>query len=653
MVEHRSILRLVRNTDYVQLEANDVVAQASTISFDAATFEIWGALLAGARLVIVSKEQLLLPVTLARKLEQHGVTVLFVTTAIFNQIARETVQAFARLRYLLFGGEKVEPQWVKRVLAEAPPQHLLHVYGPTETVTFASWCELNARDCEQAIPIGRPITNTRMYILDARQEPVPMGVAGELYIGGPGVARGYLNQPELTAERFVQDPFATEPGARLYKTGDLGRFLPDGHIEFLGRNDFQVKIRGFRIELGEIETRLAEHPVLRDAVVIAREDTPGDKRLVAYYVTHTEQPHDPGADGLRAHLSGSLPEYMVPAAYMRLDRLPLTLNGKLDRKALPAPDASAYSLRGYEEPQGELETLLAQIFAEVLKLDRVGRHDNFFELGGHSLLAVQLMSRIQQALPLDIRLAQLFAHPTLSEIARLLQNAASAQLPPIVPADRGKPLPLSFAQQRLWFLAQMEGVSETYHMPFGLQLNGTLHRSALRQALDHILLRHEALRTCFPSLEGQPVQQIIPVECSRFRLLEQSASHAELLRIKEEEARQPFDLALGPLIRGRLVQHSEQQHTLLVTMHHIVSDGWSMSLFLNELSALYGAYRQGVAPALAPLPLQYADYAVWQRQWVSGPVLQAQAEYWKNTLAGAPAFAGAAHRSSSSGATGF
>ena len=433
----------------------------------------------------------------------------------------------------------------------------------------------------------------------------------------------------------------SQSGARMYRTGDLGRWLPDGNIEFLGRNDFQVKIRGFRIELGEIETRLAGHPAVREAVVIAREDTPGDKRLVAYYTSNEE--HDvPGVEQLRSHLAAVLPEHMVPAAYVRLESLPLTPNGKLDRKALPAPDGEAYATRGYEAPQGEIEEKLAAIWAEVLKLDRVGREDNFFSLGGHSLLAVRVVTRLRHALGVEVAIRDLFAHPVLADLAAVLHGAAHAELPLIAATGRGERLPLSFAQQRLWFLAQMDGVSETYHIPFGLRLKGDLNRTALRQSLDRILARHEALRTTFVFVEEQPVQRIGDGEASCFLLIEHDLrehgdAQAELARLVSWEAGAPFDLEAGPLIRGRLIRLAEDEHALLITMHHIVSDGWSMGLLLDELGKLYSAFLRGQDDPLPPLGIQYADYALWQRQWIEGEILQRQAAYWKTALAGVPA----------------
>ncbi|HEX2206961.1 MAG TPA: amino acid adenylation domain-containing protein, partial [Longimicrobium sp.] len=430
-------------------------------------------------------------------------------------------------------------------------------------------------------------------------------------------------------------PFGGEPGARMYRTGDLARWRPDGTMEFLGRTDFQVKVRGFRIEPGEIEARLAEHADVREAVVLAREDVPGDVRLVAYFVGAVD------AEALRAHLSERLPEYMVPAAYVRLDALPLTPNGKIDRKALPAPEGDAYASREYEAPASETEQALAEIWSEVLGVERIGRRDGFFKLGGHSLLAVRVVSRVRQVLGVEVPLVELFRSPLLADLARVIENAARTELPPIERVDRGGRLPLSFAQQRLWFLEQLGDLGGTYHIPTRLRLQGELERGALRRALDAIVARHEALRTTFVEVEGGPVQRIAPVEESRFQLAEHDLggdpeAQSELRRLLGEEARAPFDLARGPLIRGRLIRLARDEHVLVVTVHHVVSDGWSMGVFTRELGALYGAFRRGEPDPLPALPVQYADYAAWQRRWVEGDVLQAQTEYWTETLAGAP-----------------
>ena len=512
---------------------------------------------------------------------------------------------------------------------------------PLDVCTF----DIPQSDGESAsVPIGRPIANTQVYVLDAYGEPVPVGVSGELYIGGAGVARGYLNRPELTEERFLPDPFSSSPGARMYRSGDLGRWRSDGNIECLGRNDFQVKIRGFRIELGEIESRLAAYPGVRDAVVSALEGEAGDKRLVAYYTVPEESAAGESlpVEDLRRFLAEKLPEYMVPAAYVRMDMLPLTGNGKLDRKALPSPDEGAFARPGYEPPLGETERRLAAIWADLLKLDQVGRHDNFFDLGGHSLLAVRVVSRLHRDLGAEVPLATLFTYPVLSEFARCLGTVVTEELSPLPLADRSGRLPLSLAQQRLWFLAQMEGGNQAYNIPFGLRLTGGVDRAALRRALNRIVARHEALRTTFVMLDGDPVQQITPEQDSQFLLLEQDLSQAAdperaLGRLVAEEGSAPFDLERGPLVRGRLLHLGGAEWALLITMHHIVSDGWSMGIFKNELSTLYSAFHDGLPDPLHPLGIQYADYAVWQRKWLAGDRLQQQAAYWKSTLSGAPA----------------
>jgi amino acid adenylation domain-containing protein len=655
MVEHRSVVRLVCNTDYVRLGPEDVIAQASNISFDAATFEVWGALLTGARVVIIGKDALLSPAMLAQQLRHNGVTTMFLTTALFNQVACDAVEVFSGLRYLLFGGERVEPRWVARVLKNARVRHLLHVYGPTETVTFATWHEVKTVEEGRTVPIGRPIANTSAYILDAHLRPVPVGVAGELYIGGPGVARGYLKRPELTAERFVQDPFVKETGSRMYKTGDLARWLRDGAIEFLGRNDHQVKIRGFRVELGEIEARLSEYPGVREVVVLVREDEPGNKRLVAYYATAAEMDVQQtgrapevavSAEQLRAYLAQKLPEYMVPAAYVRMVQLPLTINGKVDRSALPEPEGDAYATREYEAPQGELESRLAEIWTEVLKLEPVGRHDSFFELGGHSLLATQLISKMRSRFEIDLPLKALFEQPTVAQLARLIaRTEKNNDVPPIRPVDRAKfdRLPLSFAQERLWFIHQLEPGSVAYNVPGAVILHGDLDVSQLDQALNLIIARHENLRTVFPSEDGQARQLIL--DSLDFKLERIDLSRCETREERDNQARQlclsdaaaPFDLARGPLLRGKVIKLAGHEHILMLNMHHIVSDGWSLGVLIKELGLAMEALRQGRSPELDPLPIQYVDYSVWQRTWLEeGGILNQQLAYWQMKLAGAP-----------------
>ncbi|WP_199304817.1 non-ribosomal peptide synthetase [Coleofasciculus sp. FACHB-125] len=421
-VTHKAVNRLVCNTNYVKLSPDDKVAQASNTSFDAATFEIWGALLNGAQLAGISRDVTLSPHEFALQLQQKDISILFLTTALFQQIARDVPQAFANLRYLLFGGEAVDTRWVKKVIKQGAPKHLIHVYGPTESTTFSSYyCVENVPESATSIPIGRPITNTQIYLLDAHLQPVPIGVFGELYIGGDGLAREYLNRPELTAERFISNPFSKKTEARLYKTGDLARYLPDGNIEFLGRIDNQVKIRGFRIELGEIEAALNQHPVVSETAVIVREEIPGDKHLVAYIVPNQKQA--PASINLRQFLKEKLPEYMVPSAYVMLEFLPLTPNGKVDRRALPAVDTLSFDIKeDYVAPRDRVEEALAEIWAKVLGKEQVSVHDNFFELGGHSLLATQLTSRIRDAFQIELSVRNLFESPTVASLARHIET---------------------------------------------------------------------------------------------------------------------------------------------------------------------------------------------------------------------------------------
>jgi acyl-CoA synthetase (AMP-forming)/AMP-acid ligase II/acyl carrier protein len=433
-IPHKAVNRLVCNTNYIKLDSSDKIAQVSNTSFDAATFEIWGALLHGAQLVGISRDVLLSPHDFALQLQEKGITVLFLTTALFQQIARDVPHAFAALRYLLFGGESVDSRWVRKVLKKGAPQQLLHVYGPTEGTTFSSWYEVqDVSEEATSIPIGCPITNTQIYLLDEQLQPVPIGIPGELYISGDGLARGYLNRPELTSQRFITNPFVgapfmgaqlmgSQPGTRLYKTGDLARYRADGNIEFLGRIDNQVKIRGFRIELGEIESVLNQHPAVREAVVIVQQDVPDDKHLVAYIVFN-EQVNNPKTSELRQFLNEKLPQYMVPSAYVTLDTLPLTPNGKVNRHLLPEVDAfNLDTEQSYVAPGTCIEEELARIWGQILGKQQVGIYDNFFELGGHSLLATQLTSRIRDTFQVELSVRILFEAPTVASLAKHIET---------------------------------------------------------------------------------------------------------------------------------------------------------------------------------------------------------------------------------------
>jgi amino acid adenylation domain-containing protein/non-ribosomal peptide synthase protein (TIGR01720 family) len=640
MVERRGLQNLMRwYLDDLGLTACDAVLLVSSYNFDLTQKNIFGPLLVGGRLHLAADA--FDPRALVRQIQRERITHINLSPSAFYALVDADPDAqLGSLKRVVLGGEPI--QAARLALLLEPRPDFINSYGPTECSDVVGWHRLS-RELERyqaaPIPLGRPVRNLRLYILDAAGRPVPIGVAGEIVVGGEGVARGYLNRPDLTAERFVPDPFSDKAGARMYRTGDLGRYLPDGTIEYLGRNDDQVKIRGFRIELGEIEAKLAKHEGVKEAVVMAREDVRGEKRLVAYY-TPQEQNAAPDAEDLRAHLQSQLPEYMVPAAYVRLDSLPLTPNGKLDRKALPAPEADAYATRGYEAPQGEIETAIAGIWQQLLGLAQVGRHDDFFALGGHSLLAVRLISQLRQRFGVELAVGELFAHPQLSALAQAVSLAGRSTVPRIVPVTRDAVLPLSFAQQRLWFLAQMEGGSATYHISAGLRLKGVLERDALQRALDRIVARHEALRTRFAVVDGEAVQRVGGGDAGFALQVFDLAGHAEaereLATLAEQEAAAAFDLEHGKLIRGRLVRLGDNEHVLLVTMHHIVSDGWSMSVLTRELGALYRAYLHDEADPLPPLAIQYADYAVWQRCWLGGDVLSEQSAYWRDTLSDAP-----------------
>ncbi|WP_442316500.1 non-ribosomal peptide synthase/polyketide synthase [Xenorhabdus aichiensis] len=643
MVEHRNVLRLIINNGFADIGPDDCIAHCANVSFDAATWEVWTGLVHGARILLIPEKTLLQPDYFGQRLALEGVSALFLTTALFNQYASLIASSLSGLRYVLFGGEQIDIRPAIHLRADYPPQHLLHVYGPTETTTFATAYEIPFTDSKcKTIPIGHPIANTQIYILDTQGQPVPLGVTGEIHIAGAGVARGYLNRPELTAERFLTDPFSSDPDARMYKTGDLGYWRPDGNLEYLGRNDLQVKLRGFRIELGEIEARLVQCHGVREAVVLAREDEPGHKRLVAYLLPQVGVELVPAE--LRQQLAQHLAEYMLPNAFMTLDAFPLTPNGKIDRPAFPVPDQSAIVMRGYADPIGETEIALAQIWQDLLGLEQVGRHDHFFELGGHSLLAVQLVARVRQDLARELPLQQLFDQPILIDLAQTLSGAATTAQVVIPAADRSQPLPLSFAQQRLWFLGQLDpAASLAYHIPVALRLTGQLDRHALTTALERLIARHESLRTCFVLVDSQPCQHIAPTDIGfalpyqDLRPLEPAAHTNRIAELASLEAQTLFDFAQGPLIRGQLLQLTDEAHLLLLTLHHIITDGWSIGVLMHELDTLYRAALDGHGDPLPPLPIQYADYAVWQRDWLQGAALTEQRDFWYAQLQDAPA----------------
>ncbi|WP_435021130.1 amino acid adenylation domain-containing protein [Tundrisphaera sp. TA3] len=619
----------------------------SSASFDLTVTSLLAPLVAGRRVDLLDEglgvEQL------AQALRDHrDYSLVKITPAHLQLLGRQLDpnDVAGRTRAFVVGGESLTAEHVAFWREHAPDTVLINEYGPTETVVGCCIQQVGGEADGPTIPIGKPIASTRMYVLDARMRPVPPGVTGELYIGGAGVARGYLNRPGLTAERFVPDPFGKEPGARLYRTGDLGRWRADGLLECLGRIDHQVKVRGYRIELGEVEAALSGLPGVGEAAVIAHDDAVGEKALAAYVAPRPGEPA-PTANDLRAALREALPEYMVPSTFVLLDRLPLTANGKVDRDALPDPVAAREDDgTGYVPPRGPVEEALVGLWGEMLGRERIGVHDNFFDLGGHSLIATQLVARLRDVFAVEPPLRGFLEAPTVAGLSRLIEQemAAGAGLlaPPIARVDRTVPLPASSSQRQLWFLDQLEPGGVAYNIPTAVRLTGELDADALRRALDAVVERHEILRTAFVSDGGVPFQVVqppapIPMPSTDLSGLDPEAREAEVLRLVAEEARIPFDLARGPMIRARLIRLDAAEHVACVTMHHIASDGWSIGVLIREIGAIYEATRLGEPSPLPEPGLQYGDYAAWQADWLRGEALQKLVDYWSGRLAGVPA----------------
>ena len=639
LLTHRNALRLFSATEaWFGFDERDVWTLFHSYAFDFSVWEIFGALLYGGRLVIVPQWVSRSPEDFYRLLCREGVTVLNQTPSAFKQLMAVACSADMAtqqpaLRYVIFGGEALDLQslrpWFQR-FGDRQPQ-LVNMYGITETTVHVTYRPVSEADLEGGLvsPIGGTIPDLSWYILDRDLNPVPRGAVGELYIGRAGLARGYLRRPGLSATRFVPNPFPGGAGERLYRTGDLARFQADGNIEYIGRIDHQVKVRGFRIELGEIEAALAGLAGVRDAVVLAH-DGVGGTQLAGYVVADSAEDAERLRESLRESLKRHLPDYMVPAHLMLLERMPLTVNGKLDRQALPQPDASL-SQQAYRAPGSELEQRIAAIWAEILGVERVGLDDNFFELGGHSLLATRVISRVRQEQQLDASLKALFERPVLEAFAQGLERTTDA-VSTIPLADRQQPLALSFAQERQWFLWQLEPESAAYHIPSALRLRGRLDVDALQRSFDSLVARHETLRTRFRLEGGRSYQQVQPaVSVSIER--EQFGEEGLIERIQAIVV-QPFDLERGPLLRVNLLQLAEDDHVLVLVQHHIVSDGWSMQVMVEELVQLYAGYSQGLDVVLPALPIQYADYALWQRSWMEAGEKERQLAYWTGLLGG-------------------
>ncbi len=664
MIEHRSIVNYVQGiTGIVGLTAWDRVLQFASMSFDTAAEEIFPCLATGATLVLRTPMMVDSVSGFLERCRQWNLTMLDLPTAYWHEVVTrmdlEQLHFPEAVKTVIIGGERVLPALVQRWTRHVGTRvRLLNTYGPTETTVAVTWADLtdaNAHgDSIGDLPIGRPIPHASVYVLDRQQQSVPVGVAGELYIGGVGVARGYRGRPDLTAAKFDSDPFSNRPDARLYRTGDLVRWRSDGQLDFCGRVDRQVKIRGFRVELEEIEAVLNRHPDLERAVVEVREDQPGDKRIVAFMVPRPN--NRLGLLQLREQLRTQLPAHMIPSTFIELEALPLTVNGKVDRRALQvAADSRASKVdltSAYLAPRTPLEQVLADIWGEILQLKDVGVHDNFFELGGHSLLATQLVSRVQALFRITVPLRRVFERPTIATLAEVVKEAQQGQSGiqdnkayEITRAARGGPLPLSFAQERMWFLYQLSPEAAAYNIPASVRLHGPLNKPSLRWAVGELVRRHDALRTTFAQVDGQP-RQIIhdslePLWAEEdVRRLPAEMREPRTLELATIEARRPFDLERGPLLRILLIQVGDEDHVLVVSTHHIISDQWSYGVIARELVGSYNACCGRKPFGMAPdLVIQYADFAQWQRRWLTGSVLAEQLAHWKTKLTDLPVLA--------------
>jgi amino acid adenylation domain-containing protein len=660
MVDHKNVVRLVKKSNYLELDEDHRILQTGALAFDASTFEIWGTLLNGSILYLVEKEKIINPNELGEVVETFAINTMWMTSSLFNQMLDENIKIFTGLKNLLVGGEALSCIHINKLRQKFPLLNVINGYGPTENTTFSTTYVID-RDYKESIPIGRPIANSTAYIVDKWNKLQPVGVPGELYVGGDGIARGYLNDPELTAEKFDQDfwdyqdyqdeknykkfcggpggGFSKEPpGHRgFYKTGDLVRWLPDGNIEFIGRIDHQVKIRGFRIELGEIESQMSAHNEIKDVVVLPKKDLQGNHRyLCAYFVSDSEL----SITRLREFLSKSFPDYMIPSYFIQLDRIPLTPNGKVDRRALPETELAAD--REYIAPRDELEKQMVRIWSEVLNVSQMGIDDDFFELGGHSLKATILISRIHKVFNIRVPLADFFRKPRIREFAELIKGAAgdNDKYAAIKPVEKKEYYPLSSSQKRLYIMQQTDLQSTGYNMPSIMWLEGIVEKARLEKAFGRLIQRHESLRTSFAIQEGDPVQRVhnkVEFEIEHFsgeRSAESQEFKAENLTLYDQNSKRyadiihsfvrPFNLSFAPLLRIGLIKTEEQKHIMMVDMHHIITDGTSNGIAIREFMALYA----DAVEEFSCLPIQYKDFSEWKNSESERVSMRKQEAYW-------------------------
>jgi amino acid adenylation domain-containing protein len=620
--------------------------QFAALSFDVSIQEILFSLISRGELHIVGSELRYDMVRLADYVKENSIQLITLPFSalhiFFDESSKEDIpyEKLGSIRHIITSGEQLQiTKGIYLFLKQQPDVKLHNQYGPSETHVVTSYTiDERLSESDSLPPIGSPVSNTQIYILDQKQQPVPIGITGELYIGGANVARGYLNNRDLTHEKFIPDTF--REGDRLYRTGDLARWSPDGNIEFLGRRDDQVKIRGFRIECGEVEQNLLQHPSIDEAVVVARENEAGDKGLVSYLVSNEKI----SLPEIRKHLSLKVPDYMIPSYFVELEELPLTPSGKIDRKALPELDDEALDSSAFTSARTPTEEVISSIWSTVLKREHLGIHDNFFELGGHSLKATQVISRIHDFFHIDLTVRVMFEAPTIAELARQVDKTVinnRSNIPPLAKASREGELPLSFAQSRIWFLDRMEGSSVEYNMPEALRLKGNLDIESLERTIYEIVRRHESLRTHFEEIDGRPVQVIkdevnIKIPIIDLTGMKEKEREHEVKQIIRDEANKAFDLGKGSVLRVRIIKLTDNEHILLRTFHHIVSDGWSMGVFLREFATLYETFTKGGKPSLPELIIQYADFAIWQRSWLDDSTIDSGLEYWRNQLKGAP-----------------
>ena len=637
MIAHKSACTLVYWTlRTFSKDALSAVLGSTSICFDLSVYEIFATLSGGGKLILV-----LNALELISSKHSGEVTLINTVPSAMTELVRLKAVG-EKVKVINLAGEALPGKLVKQIYEQNPQvEEVWNLYGPSEDTTYSTW-SLVEKDLEQEPKIGRPLANTQAYILDKNLNPVPIGAAGEIYLSGDGLARGYKNRPELTFSSFIPDPFSKTPGSRMYKTGDLGRFLPDGEMEYLGRIDHQVKIRGFRIELGEIETAILSLPKSYQTVVVAKEIKSGEKRLVAYVVSKDREILT--IDELKKHLHEKLPDYMIPQYFVLLEKMPLTPNGKVNRKALPSPVIEREGTIGLASGSNTTEEVVAGIFCEVLAVNNIGINENFFEIGGHSLLATQIVSRIKETFKINLPLSAIFESPTVEKISeriKLQKKSGIVYQMPKTEIDFSNAYPLSYEQERLWFLEQLEPDQPTYNMPGMVRLTGKLNVEILEKVFEKLIERHSVLRTTFHSKSGKPLQKISDEIKPNFEFTDLSnlPENEKMLmteKISSDEAKKLFDLENGPVVRFKLLKSDDANHILLVTMHHIISDGWSLEILFREVILLYESLIKDQPPALDPLQIEYVEYVLKQRELFKQNVFEEHLNYWRNQLSGIP-----------------